>query len=412
MVSARIYLHCLLCLALWMLPSYALAADTPPLPVRALQDAGINVERLGVADTLVADAVAKGGVPGAVLLVAHNGSVVLRKAYGFAALRPQTRPMNLDTVFDLASLTKVVATTTALGQLLEAKKLDLEDPVARYLPTFEQAGGDKAKITIRDLMTHASGLPAGGPYAGKHLTTTQIIAEIAQRKQISPPGERFLYSDFSYITLGAVVETLTGQTLDRYCHDTIFAPLGMNDTGFLPGPELVARCAATTAGDDTPENRGKVHDPTAAALGGVAGNAGLFSTADDLARFCQMLLNGGEYAGVRILQPETVHMLTTKHSPFVGNDRALGWDLDSGYSIRGNLPPGSFGHTGFTGTSLWIDPTTHTFIILLTNVVHAQPVPRTVIRLRREVSNAVAAALTNAPLEPGPGPAAPLPSGK
>ncbi|MBV9469663.1 MAG: serine hydrolase, partial [Abitibacteriaceae bacterium] len=121
---------------------------------------------------------------------------------------------------------------------------------------------------------------------------------------------------------------------------------------------------------------------------------------------------GGEYAGVRILQPETVHMLTTKHSPFVGNDRALGWDLDSGYSIRGNLPPGSFGHTGFTGTSLWIDPTTHTFIILLTNVVHAQPVPRTVIRLRREVSNAVAAALTNAPLEPGPGPAAPLPSGK
>lgn len=370
---------------------------TPPLPERNPKEIGLLPDRLAVADRLVAEAVQRDGVPGAVLIVGRHGAVALRKAYGSAALRPLVRPMTLDTVFDLASLTKPVATTTAAAQLLEQGRIDLDAPVARYLPAFAQAGGDKARLTIRDLMTHASGLPADGPYAGRTLTMAQIIPDIAAMPQVTPPGTAFLYSDLSYITLGAVIEAVTGETLDAYCRDHVFAPLGMKDTTYKPTGALSDRTAATTAGDETPEHRGKVHDPTAAALGGVAGHAGVFSTGDDLARFCQMMLNGGEYDGHRVLQPETVALITSKQSRFEGNDRGLGWDLDSGYSIRGALPPGSYGHTGFTGTSMWIDPSTGTFVLLLTNAVHNPGHSRVVIPLRRALSDAVAAAIVPGP---------------
>lgn len=371
------------------------------LPLRDPQTVGLVTERLAPADAIVADAVANKGIPGAVLLVARRGAVVWRKAHGFAALRPQTRPMTTDTIFDLASLTKPVVATAA-ARLIEDGKIELDAPVGRYLPAFDKAGGDKALITVRHLMTHAGGLVAGGAYSGKQRTVAQIVDDIVASKQKSAPGEAFLYSDFSFVTMGAVVEAVTGETLDAFCRRTLFEPLGMKDTAFRPEPALALRVAATTAGDDTETTRGVVHDPTARALGGVSGNAGLFSTADDLAIFCQMLLNGGEYGGRRILKPETVALLTSKQSPFEGNARALGWDLESGYAVRGNLSPGSFGHTGFTGTSMWIDPKTQMFVILLNNAVHGQPPTRAHIPLRRVVSNAVAAAIFGAPLLAAP----------
>ena len=375
------------------------------LPTGDPRRLGLLPERLAVADTLVAEAVARGDVPGAVLLVAHRGSIVLRKAYGFAGLRPQTRPMRMDTIFDLASLTKVCATTPSALKLLEDGKIDLETPVAHYLPAFASAGGDKALITIRHLFTHSAGFPAGIATGGRTLTLAQLLPEIAARRQIGPPGGQFLYSDLSFITLAAVVEAVSGQSVKDFAHANLYAPLGMADTGFLPDAQRSVRCAATTAGDDTLEARGKVHDPTARALGGVAGSAGLFATADDLARYCQMMLNGGEYGGVRILQPQTVTLATTKQSPYIGNVRGLGWDIDSSYSIRGAMPLGSFGHTGFTGTSVWIDPITQTFVLLLTNAVHAKPPTRPTNPLRRGVNSAVAASIRDFPVGPGQIPA-------
>ncbi|MES2463109.1 MAG: serine hydrolase domain-containing protein [Armatimonadota bacterium] len=377
----------------------------PGLSMRDPGQLGMTTERLLEADTLVAEAVSRGGVPGAVLLIARRGSIVLRKAYGFAGMRPETRPMALDMVFDLASLTKPVATATSALILLEQGRIKLDSPVTHYLAAFALAGGAKADITIRHLFTHAGGLPAGGAYAGRTITTPEIVREIANRQQMGPPGQQFLYSDLSFITLGAVVEAVSGQSLSDFARDNIFTPLGMNDTGFRPDARLAARIAATTSGDDTRETRGIVHDPTAKALGGVGGSAGLFSTADDLARFCQMMLNQGQYEGVRILRPETVLMATTKQSPYSGNVRGLGWDIDSSYSIRGTLPLGSFGHTGFTGTSVWIDPITQTFVLLLTNAVHGKPTPRSINPLRRGIASAVAASITDLPsLPPSAGP--------
>ncbi len=380
-------------------------APTPPLTDPAAL--GFLPERLSVADALVAGAVEKENVPGAVLLVGRRGHVALWKAYGNAVLRPERLPMTPDTVFDLASLTKVVATTTAVAQLLEQGAVELDAPVGRYLPAFARAGTEeRAAVTVRHLLTHSAGFPAGGAYAGKTRTLDQIVDEIAVSRQLFAPGTRFLYSDFSFITLGALVEAVSGQPLAAYCRARIFSPLGMNDTDFLPGPRLAPRCAATTAEDITSENQGRVHDPTARALGGVAGHAGLFSTAPDLARFCQMLLGGGELGGIRILKPETVALITSKQSPFVGEARGLGWDLDSAYNVRGGLPPGSFGHTGFTGTSLWLDGRSQTFIVLLSNAVHARPsASPAIIALRRQVSTIVASALADQP--PGPGRIAP-----
>lgn len=374
------------------------ATPSAPLPRCDPAALGLLPERLAVADALVAEAVENKNVPGAVLLVGRRGAVAWERAYGCAVVRPEKRPTVLNTIFDLASVTKPVAAGTAIALLIEDNRVDLDAPVARYLPAF----GARPAVTVRHLLTHAGGLRAGGAYSGRTLTLSQIVDEIARSRTMAPPGEQFLYSDFSAVTLGAIVETVSGQPLDQFCRDQIFDPLGMNDTVFRPSPFLAPRCAATTSGDDSPATRGRVHDPLARALGGVSGNAGLFSTADDLSRFCQMLLNGGEHNGVRVLKPETVRLMTTKQSPFVGEARGLGWDLDSSYSVRGALPPGSFGHTGFTGTSVWIDPLTQTFVILLTNAVHARPsASGVVIPLRRAVASVVASALVDLP--PGPG---------
>ncbi|MGA8198750.1 MAG: serine hydrolase [Candidatus Sulfotelmatobacter sp.] len=345
--------------------------------------------RLSSVDAVIEQAIHDGNIPGAVLLVGHNGHVIYRKAYGNRALEPRREPMTLDTIFDLASLTKVIATTTAVMQLVEQGKVRLNDPVAKYLPEFAQNGKDD--VTIRQLLTHYSGLAPDldlkTPWEGKDTAYRMAFAETPQ----DPPGSRFSYSDINFIMLGALVERVSGESLDEYCERHIFLPLKMMHTRFLPPAAWRAKIAPTQYDENEHMLRGVVHDPTARRMGGVAGHAGLFSTADDLAKFAQTLLNGGG----GILSPLSVEKMTQpEQPPSAPVLRGFGWDIDSPFSSnRGDLLPiGSYGHTGFTGTSIWIDPTTQTYIILLTNAVH----PRgkgNAIALRSEVATAVAAAL-------------------
>ena len=350
---------------------------------------------LGGVDSIIEQAVTDGNIPGAVLVVGHDGAIVYRKAYGNRALEPRREPMTLDTVFDLASLTKVIATTTAMMQLFEQGKVRMNDPVAKYLPEFAQNGKDD--ITIRQLMTHYSGLAPDldltTPWEGKNTAYQLAFVEPPE----TTPGSGFVYSDINFITLGALVEKISGETLDEYTTRHIFAPLKMTHTRFLPPATWRPKIAPTQYDENEHMLRGVVHDPTARRMGGVAGHAGLFSTGDDLAKFAQALLNGG--GGV--LSPATVEKMTTPETPPEAPLlRGFGWDIDSPFSSnRGDLlPVGSFGHTGFTGTSIWIDPTTQTYIILLTNSVH----PRgkgNAVGLRVKVATEVAAALSLSPSE-------------
>lgn len=348
----------------------------------------MTTARFAAAAALVEEAVEKKGVPGAVLLIVHKGQVAHRQCWGYAGLRPEKRPMTCETLFDLASLTKPIATGSALALLLEEGKIRLDDPIERFLPEFAARPG----ITVRHLATHCAGIPAGGAYASRNVTTDEIVGEIVRSRKMAAIGEKFIYSDYSAIALGAVVERVVGQRLDIFCRERVFGPLGMHETTYRPGVRLAPRCAATAAGDDLPGMRGWVHDPTASALqhaGCVSGNAGLFSTADDLARFAQMLLANGR----GLLRPETVRLITTAQSPLAGPDgqRGVLWDIGSAYAIRGELPLASYGHTGFTGTSIWIAPQVECAIIVLTNAVHSAAITpkNAVIALRREVSTSV-----------------------
>jgi uncharacterized protein YbbC (DUF1343 family)/CubicO group peptidase (beta-lactamase class C family) len=346
--------------------------------------------RLTGVDSVIQSAVAEGNIPGAVLVVGHNGAVVYRKAYGSRALEPRREPMSLDTVFDLASLTKVIATTTAVMQLVEHGKVRMNDPVAKYLPEFGQNGKDD--ITVRQLLTHYSGLEPDldlkASWVGKDTAFRMAFAETPAQA----PGSGFTYSDINFIVLGALVERVSGETLEVYTARHIFTPLKMTRTRFVPPATWRAKIAPTQYDENEKMLRGVVHDPTARRMGGVAGHAGLFSTADDLAKFAQALLNGGG----GILSPLMVEKMTSPEQPPAAPVlRGFGWDIDSPFSSnRGDLlPVGSFGHTGFTGTSVWIDPTTNTYIVLLTNAVH----PRgkgNAIGLRSKVATEVAAALS------------------
>ncbi len=345
--------------------------------------------RLASVDGIIQQAITDGNIPGAVLVVGHNGAVVYRKAYGKRALEPRQEVMTLDTVFDLASLTKAVATTTAVMQLVELGKVRMNDPVAKYLPEFAPNGKDD--ITVRQLLIHYSGLEPDldlkTPWEGKDTAYRMAYAETPA--QI--PGSAFVYSDINFIVLGALVEKVSGETLDAYTTKHIFAPLGMTHTRYVPPAAWRPKIAPTQYDENEKMLRGVVHDPTARRMGGVAGHAGLFSTVDDLSKFAQALLNGGG----GILSAVTVAKMTQPETPPSAPVlRGFGWDIDSPFSSnRGDLlPVGSYGHTGFTGTSLWIDPTTQTYIILLTNAVH----PRgkgNAIGLRSKVATEVAAAL-------------------
>jgi uncharacterized protein YbbC (DUF1343 family)/CubicO group peptidase (beta-lactamase class C family) len=346
------------------------------------------VNHLAVLDPIVQDAIREGQIPGAVLLVWHDGQVMYRKAFGNRSLEPRRETMTVDTIFDIASLTKVVATTTAIMQLTQRGEIRVNDPVAKYIPEFTENG--KGDITIRELLTHYSGLPEGldltTPWQGRDAAFHMAYEE----KPALPPGSRFLYSDINFVTLGAVVERVSGMTLDAYCAKNIFVPLRMAHTRFLPPAAWRPKIAPTEYDEHGKMLRGVVHDPTARRMGGVAGQAGVFSTADDLAKFAQVLLNGST-----VLPALLVEKMTTPQQPPTAQElRGFGWDIDSPFSSnRGELlPVGSFGHTGFTGTSLWIDPTTRSFIVLLTNAVH----PRgkgSAIALRSKIATAVAAAI-------------------
>ena len=354
-----------------------------------------TLSRLSGVDSVIEQAIADGNIPGAVLLVGHNGAVIYRKAYGNRALEPQREPMTLDTIFDMASLTKVIATTTAVMQLVEQGKVRMNDPVAKYLPEFAQNG--KEDITVRQLLTHYSGLEPDldlkAPWEGKDTAYRMAFAETPDQA----PGSGFVYSDINFIVLGALVEKASGETLDAYTAEHIFEPLKMTHTRFLPPTSWRAKIAPTQYDENEHMLRGVVHDPTARRMGGVAGHAWLFSTADDLSKFAQALLNGGG----GILSPTVVAKMTSpEQPPSAPVLRGFGWDIDSPFSSnRGDLlPVGSFGHTGFTGTSLWIDPTTQTYIILLTNSVH----PRgkgNAIGLRSKIATEVAAGLVLSPSE-------------
>jgi uncharacterized protein YbbC (DUF1343 family)/CubicO group peptidase (beta-lactamase class C family) len=345
--------------------------------------------RLSVVDAIIEDAVHDKLIPGAVVLIGHDGQVVYRKAFGNRALEPRREPMTVDTIFDLASLTKVIATTTSMMQLVERGKVRLNDPVMKYLPQFGQNG--KEDITVRQLLTHYSGLAPDldlkMPWEGKQTAYSMAFTE----KPETPPGAGFVYSDINFIVLGALVEQVSGESLDRYAETHVFAPLKMTHTRYLPPKAWRPKIAPTQYDDHNHLLWGEVHDPTAFRMGGVAGHAGLFSTADDLGKFASALLSGGR----GVLSALTVEKMTTPEQPPTATAvRGFGWDIDSPFSSnRGDLlPVGSYGHTGFTGTSIWIDPTTRTYIILLTNAVH----PRgqgNAVGLRTKLATAVAAAL-------------------
>ena len=335
-------------------------------------------------DALMQAAIAKGNIPGSVVLIGHNGRVVYRKAFGSRSLEPTHEPMTVDTIFDLASLTKCIATTTAVMQLISKGSLRLNDPVSSYLPEFKQNG--KEDITVRELLTHFSGLPPDLDLKASWQGRSTAFAMAMGSRPIYPPGTRFLYSDINFETLGFLVEKVTGKTLNEYTSEHVFAPLGMNETRFLPPADWISRIAPTQYDEQNKMLRGVVHDPTARRMGGVAGHAGLFSTADDLAKFAQALLSGD-----KVLSRIDVAKMSTPQQPATATSlRGLGWDIDSPFaSNRGELlPVGSFGHTGFTGTSLWIDPITDTYIILLTNVVHPNG-HGTAVSLRAHLATAV-----------------------
>ncbi|OWK47200.1 serine hydrolase domain-containing protein [Fimbriiglobus ruber] len=359
--------------------------------------------QFGAVDEAVKAAFARGDCPGAVVVVVHNDEVILRKAYGNRVVRPALVPMTVDTVFDLASLTKPIATATSAMLLIEHGKLSPDDLVAKYWPAFAANGKDK--ITIANLLLHNSGLIADNPEADYKDGPAKALERIAALKPEAPVGSRFKYSDVGFIVLGVVVERVAGQPMDKFAKMHVYDPLKMTDTGFRPGEPLKARIAPTgqRAGKII---LGEVHDPRAYLLGGVAGDAGLFAPADDLVRYIRMLLRGGELDGVRVMKPETVKLFTDPHEVLSGTDtpakgtprkqfRSYGWDVDTAYSSqRGDLFPRGegYGHTGFTGTSVWVDPASKTAVIILTNRVHPDD-KGNAIRLRREVATAVAAAV-------------------
>lgn len=344
-------------------------------------------------DRAAQEEIAAGHLPGAVIIVGHQGKIVYRRAFGQRSLIPLQQPMTPDTIFDVASLTKVVATTTAVMQLVEQSRLDLNRPAAGYWPEFGNNG--KRQITIRQLLTHTSGLRPEVNTKVRWWGYEGALAAIVADRPVSPPGESFRYSDVNFIVLGELVRRISGLPLDKYCTQKIFQPLGMRDTAYLPTGRRQARIAPTDVQGDR-LRWGEVSDPTAHAMGGVAGHAGLFASADDLAVFAQTLISGGVWGNRRILSQASVAALAKPHTIFGSSiRRGLGWDMLSPYSKEHTaaFPAGSFGHTGYTGASLWIDAKSRTFLIILTSRLHPNGKGQ-VKALRAKTAAAVAAALS------------------
>jgi CubicO group peptidase (beta-lactamase class C family) len=359
-------------------------------------------------DSLIAAAVAEGAAPGAAIAVGRWGRLVHVNGYGRTDQATDGGAVDVHTLWDLASLTKVVGTTTAAMMLEEEGRLDLDQRVVDYLPEFDSP--EKAPITLRMLLEHRGGLEAFARLFAEYRPDPAVavdpvharqwyLSRINERPLRRTPGTETEYSDWDLILLQLAIERVTGQTLDRFLHERVFAPLGMAHTMFTPPATLLPRIAATELDAQGRGGliHGEVHDPNAWALGGVAGHAGLFGTVLDLAVFAQMMLNGGEYGGVRIVQPQTIARWTAPQVP--GSSRALGWDTPSGRSSAGRFfGPRSFGHTCYTGTSLWIDPERGLFVVLLTNRVNPTSENVRHVPLRRAVADAVQAAILDAPL--------------
>jgi uncharacterized protein YbbC (DUF1343 family)/CubicO group peptidase (beta-lactamase class C family) len=388
----------------WTVPAGAvqeLAQKNPQassLPVSEPAAVGMSPAALAHLDEIVDAEIAKKQLPGAVVLVGHKGRVVWRRAYGNRAVEPAPEQMTVDTIFDLASLTKVIATATSMMILVERGQVRLGDPVSHYIPEFAEMG--KRNITVEQLLTHRSGLMPDNDIKDYEQGPEEAMRNIWKLTPMAEAGSKFIYSDVNYIVLAELVKRVSGKPIDRFAAENIFRPLGMKETGYKPDASLTPRIAPTEKRGEK-WMRGEVHDPRAHLLGGVAGHAGLFSTADDLAIFCQMILNLGEYHGARILSPMGVARMTEARSSGGAADgaaRGIGWDISTAYSAnRGDLfPIGSFGHTGFTGTGLWIDPSSETFVIFLSNRVHPRLDPKKsadVTSLRGRVASVVAASI-------------------
>ena len=372
---------------------------------------GVRSDILNNIAPLVEKSIAEGAYPGAVILASHHGHIIYRGVFGNSRIQPDIAPMHYDTIFDIASLTKVLVTAPAVMQLVEKGKLELDAPVAKYWPAFGANG--KSEITIRDLLTHTSRLVADITDP-KHPTSNpswhgeaSALAQIAQLKLSNVPEHTFVYSDVNFIVLGYLVEIVSGQPLNKYAEDHIFKPLNMTSTFYLPDESLRNRIAPTEI-IEKQLRWGQAHDASAYAMDGVAGDAGVFSDAGDLGIYAQCMLNDGRLPHVAddtkkkksgyLLGPLTILKMTTPQSPLNSADiRGLGWDIDSIYSSRGELfPIRSYGHTGWTGTSIWIDPVTQTYLIILTSRTHpTSPTNNALIHDRRVIADIVAASLTD-----------------
>ncbi len=340
----------------------------PQLPEVPPADAAVDAARLAEIDQAVAQAIEAKRIPGCVVAIGRHGKVVLLRAYGNRQVEPSPIAMTVDTVFDLASLTKPVATATSVMLLVEAGRIRLDDPVAKHLPEFGRKGKDA--VTVLQLLTHQGGLMPDNAlrdYLDGPEKAWQRIFDLALS---APPGSKFIYSDVGFLVLGKLVERVSGKPLNEFAESRIFKPLGMDDTGYVPD-EARRRRAALTERRGNQWIQGEVHDPRAYHLGGVAGHAGLFSTAGDLAVYAQMMLGRGTYGGVRVLRSESVEEMTRPRAVSAGL-RGLGWGIRTGYSTnRGDgYSPQAFGHGGFTGTAMWIDPELDLFVIFLSNRLH------------------------------------------
>lgn len=385
----------MLTVALALALSAPLADDR--LPTRAPDAVGMSGARLEAIDRVVQRGIAEGGYPGAAVVVGRRGAAVVQKGYGTLGWTngsPRVDPER--TIYDLASLTKVVGTTAGAMALYDDGKLDLDAPVRRYIPAF--SGGQKDLVTVRHLLTHRSGLAPGRDIWRVARTPAQARDMVVASALHCRPGACYQYSDLGADLLGFVVEAVAGERLDRFVARRVFQPLGMHDTFFRPADSLRARIAPTEVAPPRGYPlRGEVHDENAYALGGIAGHAGLFSTAADLAVFAQMMVSGGSYGGVRIFRDETVRTFTAR----AAGSRALGWDTAEGGVGAGQyLSNGAFGHTGYTGTSLWIDPEREMFVLLLTNRVHAARAKRparVIADVRADLADAAAFAVVDLP---------------
>lgn len=380
---------------------FGVQSFSQPLPKANPEDVGMSSKRLSKIDVVVKKAIDEKKIPGAAILVARKGKVVYKKAFGYSSIEPEKIILKDDMIFDLASVSKPIGTATAVMMLVEEGKLRLTDEVRKYIPDFSpfiDKDGKHEHAKIYHLLTHTSGLP---PYTNADTVKMlyggaagdSLMSHIARLPKNNPPGAKFDYSCLGFITLANIVKIVSGKSLKDFDEEYIFKPLKLKNIGYVPDEEMKKKCVPTEKTDGV-ILCGVVHDPLARLQKGISGNAGLFSNLDDLSVMVQMYLNGGEYNGTRILSPLTVKLMTSIYEPVKKAGRGLGWDIASDYmGQRGDIfPLGSYGHTGFTGTSIIVDPFSQTQLIILSNRVHPDGKGE-IMQLRKDVANIVASSI-------------------